>query len=153
MNIVNLEKKDLKDINNIIQKCFGVNVDYDENKMHLGIMLGKKLVSYVSLLFFEIKIKNKIYKIMGICALSTLPEFRGKGYASKLIQKSIEWAKNNDINFIILYGEADFYSKLGFVKIPSLYEKNNAMVYIINDELKIFFNKSNIEAWKNIPKF
>ena len=115
------------------------------------------IVSYVSLLPLELKVQNKNIKIVGICALSTLSKFRGRGgHASKLIQKSLQWAKENMIDFVALYGDCNFYSKFGFKKIPNLYGKNNIMIYIVNEDFNLedIFSKVWMDnVWGNMPKF
>jgi len=47
----------------------------------------------------------------------TKPEFRGKGIGAELLQKVIEWAKDEDFELILVYPSEEsisFYGRLGF---------------------------------------
>ena len=152
MEVIHLQEENLDSIKVILKECFNATAEYEGNKIHLGIT---DVVAYVGLLPFELEIENKKYKAVGVCSLATLSEFRGNGYGSKLIKECIKWSEINDIDFIILYGESDFYSRFGFDEIPNLYEKNNAMIYIVNNDcvFEKIFNKETIKIWENMPKF
>lgn len=80
-----------------------------------------RVLSAMQLLDFDIAIRGKVYPCCYIAGVSTLPEFRGKGLASKVMAFAEETAKSRGKQFVMLTPSIDnFYEKFGFT---SCYER------------------------------
>ncbi len=82
------------------------------------IIEDKKIVSFVGLVEEEIVVygyKTKIGEIGNVC---THPDYRGKGYASILLQKAIEKAKSDKIAYLMISGSRSLYKRIGAVSMP-----------------------------------
>lgn len=80
-----------------------------------------KVLSAMQLLDFDIAIRGKIYPCTYIAGVSTLPEFRGKGLATKVMEYAEEVAKSRGREFLMLTPSIDnFYEKFGYT---SCYER------------------------------
>ncbi len=72
-------------------------------------------------------------KIYGISAMATDPEYQGKGYGTKLMQKVHEEFKGLFL-LKVRKEKSGFYSKLGY-KIVSSDDKNHFMCFLNNSEV------------------
>lgn len=78
----------------------------------------KKIVSFVGMVEEEIFVcgyKLKIGEIGNVC---THPDYRGKGYASTLLQKAIEKAKDDKLAYLMISGGRSLYKRIGAVSMP-----------------------------------
>lgn len=58
----------------------------------------------------------------GIANVATLPEYRGKGYCSRLLKDSIRIMRHHGIDFSLLFtGIQPFYERLGWKSVPMPY--------------------------------
>lgn len=75
-------------------------------------------VSALYLLKCIIKCDGKIYRGRYLYAAATLPEYRGKGLMSKLINEAADYAKEENLDFIALVpadnGLYDYYGRFNF---------------------------------------
>ncbi|MCM8785591.1 MAG: GNAT family N-acetyltransferase [Candidatus Omnitrophica bacterium] len=81
------------------------------------IVEDKKIVSFVGMVEEEIVVcsyKMKIGEIGNVC---THPDYRGKGYASILLQKAIEKAKNDNLSYLMISGGRSLYKRIGAVSL------------------------------------
>ncbi|MFA7636169.1 MAG: GNAT family N-acetyltransferase [Monoglobales bacterium] len=80
-----------------------------------------RVLSALQLLDFDVAIRGEIYPCTYIAGVSTLPEFRGKGLASKVMAYAEEIARSRGREFLMLTPSIDnFYEKFGFT---SCYER------------------------------
>lgn len=80
-----------------------------------------RVLSALQLLDFDVVIRGKTYPCSYIAGVSTLPEFRGKGLASKVMKYGEELAKSRGKQFALLTPSIDdFYEKFGYT---SCYER------------------------------
>lgn len=85
-----------------------------KNVMTLGLFVNDQLIASAGLRKGERGDTRKLQLGM-IGAVATLPEFRGKGLASSLIQALLEEAENQKLDLVILWGsERSLYKKFGF---------------------------------------
>ena len=62
--------------------------------------------------------------IYSIGRMATLKDCRGKGYGRIAVEALIGWAKENDVNEIVVHAQKQaegFYQKLGFVSYGEIY--------------------------------
>lgn len=80
-----------------------------------------RILSAMQLLDFDVAIRGEIYPCTYIAGVSTLPEFRGKGLATKVMEYAEEVAKSRGKQFALLTPSIDnFYEKFGYT---SCYER------------------------------
>ncbi|OGV74689.1 MAG: hypothetical protein A3K19_25445 [Lentisphaerae bacterium RIFOXYB12_FULL_65_16] len=54
-------------------------------------------------------------------AVSTLPEYQGKGHGTRLMQDTVAWMRDNDYDLSRLGGYGTFYSRFGYLRFPRRY--------------------------------
>ena len=80
-----------------------------------------RVLSAMQLLDFDVVIRGKTYPCSYIAGVSTLPEFRGKGLAAKVMEETEKLAKSRGKAFTLLTPAIDgFYEKFGYT---SCYER------------------------------
>lgn len=80
-----------------------------------------RVLSVMQILDFDIVIRGKTYACGYIAGVSTIPEFRGKGLATKVMEATEQLARSRGKEFVMLTPSIDnFYEKFGFT---SCYER------------------------------
>lgn len=80
-----------------------------------------RVLSALQLLDFDVAIRGEIYPCTYIAGVSTVPEFRGKGLATMVMNYAEEIAKSRGKKFALLTPSIDnFYEKFGYT---SCYER------------------------------
>ena len=92
-----------------------------------------EVVSALYLLKSDIKCDGKAFKGRYLYAAATLPEYRGQGLMSKLINEALDYVREEKLDFIALVpaddGLYDYYSRFGFYESMYKYKyttENNA---------------------------
>ncbi|MCX7926009.1 MAG: GNAT family N-acetyltransferase [Fimbriimonadales bacterium] len=82
--------------------------------------VGGKLVAAMQLVRRPVRIGNgRTVWMAGIANVATLPEYRGRGYASQLLQDLHAVMDSEDFAFGLLFtGIHDFYGRLGWERLP-----------------------------------
>lgn len=90
------DTKDKKKIRQFVVHCFGKDNSEDRETLyfsptfrHLLLYKDREIVSYLRVIKRKTKFKDKEIIIGGIGDVSTLPKYRDKGYAAKLLKKAI----------------------------------------------------------------
>ncbi|HOK55808.1 MAG TPA: GNAT family N-acetyltransferase [bacterium] len=78
---------------------------------------NKKIVSFVGLVEEEINVYGNRMKIGEIGNVCTHPDYRGKGFASALLQKAIEKATEDKIAYLMISGGRSLYKRIGAVSM------------------------------------
>lgn len=89
-----------------------------ENGNTFIVVENKKIVSFVGMVEEEICVYGNRVKIGEIGNVCTHPDYRGKGYASLLLEKAIEKAKNDKIAYLMISGGRNLYKRIGAVSMP-----------------------------------
>ncbi|TXJ54694.1 N-acetyltransferase [Brachyspira aalborgi] len=163
------EEKDYFETENLTREAFW-NVYREGCFEHLIIHNLRKDKSFVKELDYCIEIDNKIIanivyakgklklengnirEILIFGPVSVLPEYQKKGYGEKLINYTIEKAKELGFDAIVIMGNPNYYKKFGFEscsKYKIYYEgidKNEEVPFFM---IKIL-NDNNIENLKGI---
>ncbi len=89
------------------------------NLRHLVLNHAGTVVSSLKLSSIDLQIRGDSYKIGGIGAVYTQLSCRGKGYASELMEETIDLAKAENLEGLLLFSDIDcgFYSRFGFEEI------------------------------------
>ena len=168
--IIRLEEgKDYFETENLTREAFW-NVYREGCFEHLIIHNLRKSKSFVKELDYCIEVDNKIIanivyakgklklengnirEILIFGPVSVLPEYQKKGYGEKLINYTIEKAKELGFDAIVIMGNPNYYKKFGFescLKYKIYYEgldKNEEAPFFM---IKIL-NDNNIENLKGI---
>ena len=129
MNIIlrNETENDYNTIDFITREAFW-NLHYPGCDEHLLIHNMRKTKEYIRDLAFVALIDEKIvgniaymrakvdnHIILTFGPISVLPEYQNKGIGSKLINHTINLAKEMGERAIIIYGDPDYYARFGFI--------------------------------------
>ncbi len=89
------------------------------NLRHLTLNKGGKIVSSLKLSNLDLQVRGKTFKVGGLGAVYTQQSCRNLGYASKLIEETIDLARQENFQGLILFSDIDcgFYSRYGFEEI------------------------------------
>jgi hypothetical protein len=85
--------------------------------MRWGAFQGDQLLSSTAIRRAQIRLhSSRLIDIAILGAVSTRPEWRGHGLASRLVAHAVGWAEKQNVSAILLWGaESSFYHRLGFV--------------------------------------
>ncbi|MCH7400316.1 GNAT family N-acetyltransferase [Belliella kenyensis] len=107
-----------------------VRVPGDEEAIHLGLFVDRKLISVVSI--FKKGDEAQFRKF------ATLPTFQGRGYGSKLLVYMIGFAQQQNLSKIWCNARAskiDFYSNFGLTTTDKTFQKAGLEYVIMEKEL------------------
>ena len=62
----------------------------------------------------DIKVDDRKGKAIILGPIAIVPEYQNQGYGSKLIKHTLKLAKNNNIPFILVVGDENYYRRFGF---------------------------------------
>jgi len=116
-------------IQNIDIDYFVRHWQHDPHKAINGIFVcvsDKKIVSTVRVFHRSIYVNGRELKMGGIGEVSTAPEYRRKGIASKLLQMAIDYMEKNDMVVSVLFGNQSIYHTLGWQ--PILYSVSHTKI-------------------------
>jgi GNAT superfamily N-acetyltransferase len=87
----------------------------------LGLRVGGELVASLKRYDRELRCGERSYRAAGIGAVFTPPLLRGRGYATALIAAFLDAERANGTDLAYLFSDVHpaFYSRLGFVALPS----------------------------------
>jgi len=89
------------------------------NIRHLTLNCDGKIVSSLKLSSINLQVRGENYRVGGIGAVYTQLECRNRGYASELMEETVELAKKEKFQALILFSDIDcgFYARYGFQEI------------------------------------
>lgn len=149
-------KQDENDIINLWHICFGDEerdiLFYLEHRMTednmLAIYEDGKLVSMASFLPTEYYLDGKYEPARYVYAVATLPEYRGRGYASEILKFAGEWYGELLILAPAEKSLCEYYSKMGFVSVFSKEEwsisKDKIMKQPLEEDAECCIQKNNM---------
>ena len=120
-------KQDKDAILNIWTQCFGADMRYQNiltaNNYPLEdtfvLEVNDQIVSILTLLPIQWQGKGEVRKGRYVYGVATLPQYRGKGYSTKLMKEALGMLKEQGEDFAVLYPAEEslqtFYAKQGFV--------------------------------------
>ena len=83
--------------------------------LRVGIWEGTELASCAGVRLAKLKVPRGTVSVALIGAVATAERFRGRGFASRLVNTAVQWAQERGAAAAILWGsEEELYSKLGF---------------------------------------
>ncbi len=86
-----------------------------------GLRVGKDIVASFKRYERVAWLRSNKLAAIGIGAVFTPPEFRGRGYASAMLAMALDNARSQRLDFAYLFSDIhpQFYKTLGFVELPS----------------------------------
>lgn len=75
-----------------------------------------KIIGHIMLTKINIKNENTQADSLALAPVSVLPEYQNKGIGNKLINESLQIAKNLGFKSVIVLGHDKYYPKFGFEK-------------------------------------
>lgn len=75
---------------------------------------GEKIIGNIVYVESKIENKGKEQKIITFGPVSVLPKYQNNGIGSKLINHTLEIAKEMNYRAILIYGDPEYYKKFGF---------------------------------------
>lgn len=92
--------------------------EYSNSILCFGEIKGEEVVSAFYLLKNTLKFEGKLYNGVYLYAAATLPEYRGDGLMSALINEAQEYCRENGYDFVSLVPSENslynYYSRFGF---------------------------------------
>jgi predicted acetyltransferase len=128
-----ISNKDTERLTQFVTKCFGDDNPEDRKTLyfsptfkHLLLFENKKLISYLRTVKRKTRFKGKNILIGGIGAVSTLPEYRNKGYATNLLKKAVKILKEEGADMGLLQTNprkgVKLYNRAGFILANKSYK-------------------------------
>ncbi len=134
MKICSYNLKDLPEISSLINICFKTKYDnafFEQSIFQRpgvdfeGSIIIKKdndIIANTTLTRRKLRFQKEELDLLAIDYVATHPNHRGKGIAKIMINRSIDYAKENDLDGLFLsadpkYHARDIYSKLGFQEV------------------------------------
>lgn len=125
--------KDLQEVFQFQSRVFGLPVEYFETLIErdpwfkpeniLTLSHAGKLVSHLQIFPKPVRVGDCSVMAGGIGNVATLPKYRRRGYATKLLRKAIQLMKERGYGFSILFtGTPHFYRELKWEVACSDYE-------------------------------
>ena len=81
---------------------------------HVNLMVGKKRVSWLSIIPFTIRIGSAAVRMDGIGGVGTDAHHRRRGYSRRVLEAAVTHMRSGDAAVSMLYGIPDFYPKFGY---------------------------------------
>lgn len=101
------------------QESQEAEVDYFKESSRYLLYEDKTPVSSLHSIPMTQNVRGKIFGMMGIAGVSTYPEYRKKGYITKLMQHALNKSKSNDQVLSTLFPfRQSFYGRFGYINFP-----------------------------------
>ncbi|WP_141528502.1 GNAT family N-acetyltransferase [Bacillus thuringiensis] len=125
MNVIRLKEDRFREALGLSEYAFQYKVDEERLQQQLtkmkesheiyGIMEGDDVAAKLHLIPFHIYIGKEKFKMGGVAAVATYPEYRRSGYVKELLQHSLQTMKNDGYTVSMLHPFAvSFYRKYGW---------------------------------------
>lgn len=82
---------------------------------------GKKMVAFARVIEFMLHYGQAKLLVAGLSSVCTHPDYRGKGYASAVIQDILTYTAEQGMHMALLRGVPDFYEQFGFMPVWAQY--------------------------------
>lgn len=86
-------------------------------RWQFSLMIRDQRVSGLGLVKKRMRIGGAVVKMGGIAGVWTSGEHRKKGYASRVMDASVDFMRDKGYDTSILFGIRDFYHRYGFVEV------------------------------------
>ncbi len=97
----------------VVSACFGEDFTAPPGDLVYGVSADGIIVSHLDVYWKTIRIAEENVDVAAIGQVCTLPEYRGRGLATWLLEAAHEDAHDR-VPFAALFGSSAFYGRLGY---------------------------------------
>ena len=97
----------------VVVACFGKDFEAPPGDLVYGISLDGAVVSHLDLYWKTIRVGEQPVGVAAIGQVGTLPDHRGRGFASTLLEAAHEDARRR-VPYAGLFGSLAFYGRFGY---------------------------------------
>jgi len=94
-----------------------INVSRKEDRQKVELVINGESVSWLWIIDLNMRIGSAVLRIGGIGGVKTKPEHRLKGYAAKVLNKSMQVMQEDGYDLSILFGIPNFYHRFGYISV------------------------------------
>jgi predicted acetyltransferase len=102
----------------VVSACFGEDLAAPPGDLVYGVCADGIVVSHLDLYWKTIRVGGRRVEIAAIGQVCTLPEYRGRGLATGLLEAAHEEARLR-VPFSALFGSPTFYARVGYRETTS----------------------------------
>ncbi len=81
----------------------------------IGLRLGEEDVSRLWLFHFDMRLRTASVPMGGIGGVGTNDEYRKRGFAARIMDDSVAYMADHDLDVGMLFGIQDFYERWGYI--------------------------------------
>ncbi len=81
-----------------------------------------RIVSQVTIFERPVRFGPAVLKMGGIGDVMTVPEYRGKGYSTLLMQAALDYMRKEKFDLTMLFGIPNYYHKFGYIEAMKNYQ-------------------------------
>lgn len=97
----------------VVSACFGEDLEAEPGDLVYGISVDGTVVSHLDLYWKTIHVGEQLVDVAAIGQVGTLPDHRGRGFASALVEAAHEDSKRH-VPYAGLFGSLAFYGRFGY---------------------------------------
>ncbi len=94
-----------------------INVSRKEDRQKVELIINGESVSWLWIIDLNMRVGSAVLRIGGIGGVETKPEHRLKGYAAKVLEKSMQVMQEEGYDLSILFGIPNFYHRFGYIPV------------------------------------
>ncbi|MGB9877950.1 MAG: GNAT family N-acetyltransferase [bacterium] len=98
-----------------------IKIEKTDKAAKIALFLDGEEVSHLWVIDYEMRIGSAVMKMGGIAGVWTDEKHRLKGYASKVMEASIKYMKEEGYDVSLLFGIPNFYHRFGFATVLPRY--------------------------------
>ncbi len=93
-----------------------------KQRPHLRLVWREdRILGHVALFFRAIRVGDTLVDVIGVGDVAALPEARGKGIATLLMDRSVAIGQDSQAEFLLLFGARSLYDRAGFRPVINPY--------------------------------
>ncbi len=119
----------------VVQACFGEDLETPPGDLVYGVSTDGIVVSHLDVYWKTIRIAGERAAVAAIGQVCTLPDYRGRGLATWLLEAAHEDARGR-CQFAALFGSSAFYSRLGY-RETNLTKELGFLLRPLTDDLRL----------------
>lgn len=117
--------QDERQIAQVIRQSFPTDYSgrsYYQQRPHVRVVKREQvIVAQISVFYRSIRLGGALVPIIGIGDVACLPDHRGQGIGSALMERALELGAHSQAEFALLFGKRTLYDRAGFVALKNPY--------------------------------
>jgi GNAT superfamily N-acetyltransferase len=78
------------------------------------------IIAHIGVHEKTIEAEERHFRIGGIAEVCVHPEYRGRGFAKKMLACVHDWLIRNEFDFAVLFGKTSVYNSSGYIEVHNL---------------------------------